>query len=453
MNEYSMNEIPIQDTLPDFKFPDFKIRNLSNGVRVYLSQSKSNALLNIRLMIPQGTTNDRIKGLSKFLSGVLTRGTALRTHEEIAGGFDFLGATFASGAYYDDTMYSLTVLNEFTENAFSLFAESILEPGFREDDIERQRVKQASSIMHGNSEPEYLSKLAFNSCYFTGTGYSNPVLGTEQSINIIDKGELLSQYENYFIEGTYFIITGNFDEEKIVNLLNDKFGKLRLLVNSSKTPLLRERSHNSVVLIGKKDVSQISLKIGWKAPDRFSSEFPATQLANTIFGGYFMSRLNHLLREVKGYTYGIFSQIMSRKYFNNIFISTDIKQDTAKEAIEDILRLRSEMSELPIEENEFLTARRYLMGSFLRGIETPQQQSMLLRSIALFGLPENYYDNYYRVISEMDINDINEAASTWFTGQNLVIAAAGDNNYMSNELSGFGDIMYSDENGKLSMMS
>ena len=73
-------------------------------------------------------------------------------------------------------------------------------------------------------------------------------------------------------------------------------------------PCRRSRTVRSSSLIGRARCRSSS---GW-AELRFDvmpDGYPALQLANLVFGGYFSSRWNENIREDKGYTYGPHSRI------------------------------------------------------------------------------------------------------------------------------------------------
>jgi predicted Zn-dependent peptidase len=146
------------------------------------------------------------------------------------------------------------------------------------------------------------------------------------------------------------------------------------------------------------------------------------------------------LREEKGYTYGIHSLIDSRRQSTIQMIASSIKIDTLAESIRIISEVNSGLISNPISPDELKRAVRYILGSFLRSTETPQQISSLIQTLDMFGFDRKFYSDYYDKISSATLEDVHRVVHSHFTADDFVITAAGDLNIIRPQLEEFGNV-------------
>src|SRR4029078_12922411 len=77
------------------------------------------------------------EGTAELTAQALKEGTEIRDGLQLALDLERLGTSLESGADWDSSVASLTVLSENLDAAFRIFAEVLKAPAFREADIER----------------------------------------------------------------------------------------------------------------------------------------------------------------------------------------------------------------------------------------------------------------------------------------------------------------------------
>jgi zinc protease len=125
----------------------------------------------------------------------------------------------------------------------------------------------------------------------------------------------------------------------------------------------------------KKGAVQASLNIGKILFNMNEPDYPEFLLTNTIFGGYFGSRLMSKIREEKGYTYGIHSSLQTLKHSGIFCIQTEIGVEHKKNCLEDIYNEIDKMNTDLVSDREIVLARNYLLGKFLSRIDGPTKSS------------------------------------------------------------------------------
>ena len=147
---------------------------------------------------------------------------------------------------------------------------------------------------------------------------------------------------------------------------------------------------------------------------------------NAVLGGLFGSRINLNLREAHGYTYGASSFYDWRKGPGPFVISTAVESEVTAPALREILleidRIRSEK----ISAEELSLARDYLEGVFPIRYETTSAIASALATLAIYGLPQDYYDSYRRNIHNVTDSAVLEAAKSHLHPELLQTVVVGD---------------------------
>ncbi len=189
--------------------------------------------------------------------------------------------------------------------------------------------------------------------------------------------------------------------------------------------------------------------MGFQTVGRENEDFIAMQFLNTILGGSFISRLNHNLREEKGYTYGIHSGIDTYKQATIWAAKTHVGSEVAGDAVREILREIDRMATEPISDDELETTRKYLLGSFALRTETPQQVVSLVSALEMFNLPDDYYQRYFAEVAAMTKEHLFTVQQRRFAAQNLVIAASGSVEHLRSQLGELGAASVVSMNGEI----
>ncbi len=150
------------------------------------------------------------------------------------------------------------------------------------------------------------------------------------------------------------------------------------------------------------------------------------RFGNTVSGGFFLSRLNSLRREKLGYTYGVGSSINPRRLGTYLSVSTKINDTVTKDSSDKTLDELRRISLYPIEKEEHNRAVQYITGSFVRSIETPQQIGNFLYILDLSGLPPDYYNEYYRRLSQSQPDEILAVQKNHFLPESVLISIVGN---------------------------
>ena len=193
---------------------------------------------------------------------------------------------------------------------------------------------------------------------------------------------------------------------------------------------------------------QSSISVGNFAVKRSDPRWFELNLANTIFGGAFNSRIVRNIREEKGYTYSPQSQFTAFADAGFYRFAADVRNEvtgpTLTEVLKEVDKLRADGSDGA----ELSGAKQYLRGLFAIQTATQAGLSGVLNNIYVFGLPRDYLETYRARVAGVTPAQVKSAAASLLGSTNAVIVIVGDYAKVKDQLGAFNDITFLDIEGK-----
>ena len=158
---------------------------------------------------------------------------------------------------------------------------------------------------------------------------------------------------------------------------------------------------------------QGAIRIARHFPNRHHPDFLKVQVLNSLFGGFFGSRLMANIREDKGYTYGIHSYIQNHIQQTAWMVSTEAGRDVCEPAIKEVYHEMKALREELVDEEELLLVRNYMMGSILGDLDGPFQVIARWKNIILNELDESYFYNSINTIKTITAEELKQLAEKY----------------------------------------
>ena len=147
--------------------------------------------------------------------------------------------------------------------------------------------------------------------------------------------------------------------------------------------------------------------------NRKHPDFPAAQVLNALFGGFFGSRLMNNIREDKGYTYGIHSYFQNYMHGSSWMISTEAGKDVCEETVKEVYNEMQALRDIPIPEEELLLVKNYLIGTILGDLDGPFHIIGRWKNIILNDLTEEYFYHSVHTIKTVDAKTLMDLANQY----------------------------------------
>lgn len=431
MNDTNDNNIdwshpPISDDIPKFEAPATKRIILDGGVELMHYHNDTHPLVSFKVVFHKGTAQEDYPGLSKIMFELLSAGTINRTAFEFASELDYLGASISFSESKDYAVTKLNSLSEVFDTSFELFLESMLEPKFDDQEVEKTIRKFKSAKQQDEADSGYLASTAMMTALFREHPYGAPEYGYSAEMDNYNRKNIKNNWESYIYESKISIIaTGAIDEKTAIRYANIIAEQMSNDPDEIETEEITLREQNKLVLVDYASDNQSLIRVGKPTINILNENYAALSLLNVIYGGYFMSRLNNLIREQKGLSYGVHSSLSSARSTGLLGVGTSVKADNTQEVVNDIIEEMSLLSNEMLEEEELMRAKNYFLGSFLRSAESYKQISKMLITMSINGLGDNYYNAFYSKIKNMRSDDLFSAQIDLLKPEGLVIAVAG----------------------------
>lgn len=387
---------------------------LDNGIPVYSINAGAQDVTMIELVFYAGNwyeDQNIVAGTANFM---LKNGTSKRSAFEINEHFEYYGAYLNRNCYNETANITLHCLNKHLNQVLPVVEELITDSIFPEEELAIYKQNQIQRLKVSLQKCDFVANRFIDEYLF---GFDHPY-GRYTSIpdfEAISREKVLEFYDNYYRNGKCLIfVAGNLPAD-IFQQLNKVFGHLPL----NKKPLpeksflvkpLPEKKHR---IINDENGVQGAIRIARSFPNRRHPDFMKSQVLNNVFGGFFGSRLMSNIREDKGYTYGIHSYFQNHVADSAWMVSTEAGRDVCEATINEVYKEMQILRDKPVDEEELLLVRNYMIGSILGDLDGPFQIINRWKNYVLNGLDESYFYNSINTIKAITAEEVQELAQKY----------------------------------------
>ncbi len=414
---------PASKPVSRFDFAKAKTTIGDHGIPIHVINAGKHNIIRLEIIFKSGKWIEKVIGSSFFCSKLMLEGTKTRSSLKISEFFDRYGAYFEVHPGMDYVNFTLYTLNRHLETLLPVVFEVITKQTFPQEELETLKNIKIQQLKVEEEKNSFLASRNFRELVF---GEKHPY-GTDLTIesieNAINKKVLVEFYQDFLISGTEIIVSGDIREKHLHQIL---YVFDRMNYRSISIPEYDHISQKSKHIDISKDESlQVSLRYGSHMVNKGHEDYMDLLILNEILGGYFGSRLMKSIREEKGYTYGIFSSIVSLIHDAYFVIGSDVKKEFAEQAVMEIQKEIKKLQEEPVDNNEIDTVRNYMTGTFLSSLETSFALADKFKSTYFYGLDYSYYDQFLDRIANITPKRIQDLANQYFTPGNFNLVTVG----------------------------
>lgn len=411
-----------------FHFPPFLRHKLANGLEVLAGRLTSVPLISLELVTPAGGQQDPRgqEGLAALTAGVIDEGTRQRNALEIAAHVERLGGYFVAGVDWDEGYLATGLLARHLPAGLELLAEVTTEPTFPEAEIERLRRQRLTELLRRSQDPGLLAEDRLAAVIYGGTVYDHPLSGLPEALAALTRDDLVTFYRSYYtLAGSRLIAVGDLDPEALLRDAEARFASLPAGPPDMPEILPVPLSGVEVHIVDRPGGAQTELRIGHAGVPRTNPDYIPLIVLNTLLGGKFTSRINLNLRERHGYTYGASSRFTPRlgpgPFVVDAAVATESTGAAAAETLGELRRIREDLVE-PRELEETLS---YVSGVFPYTFQTASDLAKRLETLAVYGLPDDYFERYLERLPTITREEIRTVASRHIHPDRIAVVAVG----------------------------
>ncbi|WP_405987464.1 M16 family metallopeptidase [Streptomyces sp. NBC_00872] len=415
---------------------------LDNGLTVLRCDRPGQQVVavEINLDAPLEAEPEGLDGVATIMARAFSEGTDKHSAEEFAAELERCGATLDAHADHPGVRISLEVPVSRLPKALGLLAEALRAPAFADSEVERLVRNRLDEIPHETANPgRRAAKQLSKELFPAASRMSRPRQGTEETVERIDAAAVRAFYEAYVRPATATaVVVGDLTGVDLDEVLAETLGTWTGdTAEPRPVPPVTADDTGRVVIVDRPGAVQTQLLIGRIGPDRHDRVWPAQVLGTYCLGGTLTSRLDRVLREEKGYTYGVraFGQVLRSSAPSEpggptgaamLAISGSVDTASTGPALDDLWKVLRTLAADGLTDAERDVAVQNLVGVAPLKYETAASVAATLADQVEQHLPDDFQAQLYARLAETGTVEATAAAVNAFPVDRLVTVLVGD---------------------------
>jgi zinc protease len=422
--------VPAPGPAPELSLPAQHHFALSNGMKVRLVEHRALPIVAFQLVVDAGAVHDpaALPGIASFTASMLTEGgTRTRSPTRISDEVGFLGASLGAGAGQDAAFLSGSSLSRHLPKLLDVLADVAMNPAFPAKDFARVQDQRKVTLLQQRDQPQTVASKAFSLAFWgTGHPYGHFVIGTEASVARTRPADLARFHARFWRPGSAeLVVVGDVTEAELRPLLERTLGRWKPGPRVTQVKAGPPSSPHRTVLVDKPDAPQSFVLLGMPGLDRASPDYVPASVAFQVLGGGMSSRLFRLLREEKGYTYGMAAGADARKLGGVSVVHGSVKADVTGAALSDLLGELRRMRQEPVPAQELEDAKGALVLSLPASFSSVGGIAAQLAELVVYRLPDDYWNGYADAVRKVTAADVRGMAERYMDPARATLVLVG----------------------------
>lgn len=393
--------------------PDIQRWKTDQGADVLFVESRQLPMLDVQVVFDAGAARDGDRpGIASLTNGLLFEGTDHLNAGEIARGFESLGAQYQADSMRDMASVSLRTLSDpaTRDAALELFATVLTEASFPEQAVSRDRNNTLLALRLEQQQPGAIAERTFYEALYGDHPYATMPAGTAQSVESIQRGEILAFKSRYYVAANAVIaIVGDLSRDQAEALAATLSARLPPGQSAPQLPAvsplvdgvqraIRHPSQQTHILLGQPGMSRDD-------PDYFP-----LYVGNHILGGSgLVSRVSQEIREQRGLAYSAYSYFLPMRRTGPWLAGLQTRNDQADEAVALLREVVTRFVAQGPTRDELKAAKANITGGFPLRLDSNRNILEHLAMIGFYDLPEDYLDTFTQKVDEVTVTQIRDA--------------------------------------------
>ena len=420
---------------------------LKNGLTVIVVENHKLPRVSATLTIDNApfALGDK-KGTESLLSDMLGTGTKNISKEDFNERIEFLGANvnlWESGA-------SASSLKKYFTEVFGYMADGALNPKFTQEEFEAVKARYIEGLKSNEKSVE-TAAARVRSILVYGKNHPFAEYDTQEKIEAITLADVQDYYNKYYKpNNAYLIVVGDITTKEVKKLSEKLFknwekGNLDIPA----LPAAPQVTKTEVDIIDMPNAVQSVVGLGYPVQlTKNDPDYYAVQVASSILGGDFNSKLNMNLREANGWTYGARGGVSDSRYVGNFYTNATVRNDVTDGAVKETLKEVRSMTLEKIDEKQLEEVKAKFLGNFILTLERPQTIANQALTIKTSQLNPSFYTDYIKNVNAVTVDDVLRVSKKYFRPDQARIIVTGKTEQIADGLEKLGyPVNYFDKYG------
>jgi zinc protease len=396
------------------------VLSFDNGLQTIFEKRDNTGVVTAQIWVKVGSKYEDKKtaGITHFIEHLIFKGTKKLKSNALASRIESLGGSINAFTSYDNTVYHIVIPKKAFDEGLELLIESVKNPVFPEEEIEKERKVVLEEIKMGEDD---VQRKLFNELFsvsYQGHPYGRPIIGFNETVKNITRNDIIQYYKTHYTpDNMTVVIVGDFGEEKTKEIIGKQFGKKMKIVPNRNTSIPVVQENKSAVRILEKDVRENYLAFSYVIPPINHKDIPALEILGTILADGESSRLTQSLKQRMGVVTNISSYIFSPKEEGLFVLYTTFKDNEYEPVLREIDKELDSIGIGPISVWEIEKAKNMIKASYIYSEETVQGKARQIGNFQTLTGDPSFLDAFLKGVDEVNEKSVKEVFAKYIQGR------------------------------------
>lgn len=418
---------------------------LPNGLRVIAVRRATVPMVEVRLRVPfadpAGTSaGSQHCAVAEILANTVLTGTATRSRVQIDTELALVGGELDAVVDPERLSFTGNALASGLGTVLEVLADVLTNASYPADEVERERGRLVERITIARSQPNVIAREALQKVLYGDHPYAKEMPEADEVATVTRDAVVALHGKALLPRGSVLVVVGDVEPAQAVAQISEALVAWQGDGEAVQLPPLPKVSGGDVVLVHRAGAVQSQIRLAAQAIPRTDERYPALQLANLVYGGFFSSRLVENIREDKGYTYSARSHPEFTVHGATLMIDADTASDVTAAAL---LETRYELARLgmvPPSQSEVDVARNYAIGTLLTSTSSQSGLASFVVNIVALGLGIDWLVAHPQRLQAVTAEQVAAAALEFFAPGNFTGVLVGDAEQLAPKLTALGGV-------------
>lgn len=421
---------PVPGPVPAWAFPSGTGGRVPAGPATLRCDLPGRRLAAVRLVLHAGAGREpgESDGVATLAARALMEGTEPGGGTALTAAFERLGASLYAAADLTALRVALDVPVTRLDAAMDLFSSVVRRPALDDADVRRLVRERLEEIAQEDADPGSRAMRELRAVMFPSEARaSRPTGGTRTSVGALQGSDVRGFYGSVVPAEATAVVAGDLSgvdaDAALTAALEGWSGSGAPLPTADR---VMPASAARIVIVDRPGSVQTYLSFGHGIPDRSHHDWPSLMVASHVLGGGLTSRLNAVLREEKGYTYGMRAGLLRMRHCGLFIAQGAVHTEVTADAVSDALtELRGVVSR-GIDAEEHGSSVRALADRAPAEYETARSVAAELADVSANGLGADYPSAYLAAVRASTPDGVARAYRKHIDPEALTVIAVGD---------------------------
>jgi zinc protease len=433
-------QVPGLAAAPKPKKLTFSERVLSSGLRVVAIRRPTVPMVEVRLRIPFFSTKPTHLARSSLLAGTIRTGTAEHDRASLAMALGDLGAELSVGRDADRLLLSASAISTGLPALLGLYAEILTSASYPGAEVSGERGRLLERITMSRSQAGVIAGEALAERMAPGHPYGR-TLPDGPTVAATTAAQLRSLHAGLVRpDGALLVIVGDITPARALAAAESALDGWTGASPAAKVPALPPIPEAPLLIVDRPGSVQTAFRFGGAALSRQDERYPALQLANLIFGGYFSSRWVENIRERRGFSYSPRSSLDHAKLRSSFTVAADVATEVTAPALLETFYELGRMASGPVTDAELESVRQYAIGTLALSTATQAGLATTASGLLGAGIELEWLASHPARLAQVTVADVTEVAAEFLAPRKLIGVAVGDAGAITAPLAGIVEV-------------